>query len=574
MTSPAAIRLLIQSRQYAQALVALDSAGGAWPLADVIRLRRQCLARMGRFAEAASTGARLLADKAAGPDDLLRQAQLYIECGAWAEAMDAAMAGWEAGEDHRLVAPLAQASLAQPELARRLPAGAPLPAAASTSMIFAPQRLPHYAALDADHPGTMGMVRNARNLEFHVPACPQGDWLRGLPAAVEATLPVVEQVRAMHPRIDRGAAARYLGARLVSALPDCGGGALDFLTNVPMTVGQRAFVLWYDVLPTLFQPFQPFDDTHVSAANSPLYWIVRGYLESPYCLSVITHYALENNPLLQLFRSPTIRDKLVYIRPCETEGPSFQSAPKPSGGAERPLRLLFTSSRNFTEEGFYYRGGVDVLNAFLDLVEEGAHIELVLRTPLPETLSERLRKAVHDHPRIRWVPGYLPAEDYEALFASADIFAMPASVLYRNGVAHAMRLGLVPLVSDIAGMEDLVQDGDTGIVVRGRGHMLRIDRDPPGVRQDLLPVLRANDRPCDPKFFAALKEALRAQMADRASLDRLSERARATAAGWSWHRDLDAFESCLGRALAQAQEMRRRSIPLHLPRQVLQHRFG
>ncbi|HYD30448.1 MAG TPA: glycosyltransferase [Azospirillaceae bacterium] len=564
------IDLLIRSRRYADALGELGRAENEMPDGNAIRLRRQCLARLGRFEEAADVGRELLARGLAEPEDLFRQAQLFVECGAWSDAVDVALRGWDVQEDYRLAGPLAQAALACPSLIRRLPSGNPAPSRAPSDRIFVPQRMPYYAAADADHPGTMGMVRNARGLCFHVPAHPQEGWLGGLATTVEATLPILEQVLAMHPLIDMAAAARYLGGRLVSALPDADGAALDFLTNIPITIGHRPFVLWYDVLPTLFQPFQPFDRTAISAATSSCYWIVRGYLEAPHCLAVITHYALEGNPLLRLFRSAVIRDKLVYVRPCEAEeAPTTPVPRRPRDDERQPVRILFTSSRSFTGEGFFYRGGVDVLNAFLEVVDECGGIELILRTPLPATLSERLRDAVLRHPRINWIDGYLPPDEYERLFASADVFILPTSVLYRNGVVMAMKHGLVPLVSDVIGMEELVRHGETGVMVHGRRHLLRVDDDPPGVKQNLEPVLKATDRPSDPAFFAAFKDALRALVADRATLERLSHAAHAAAESWSGQRDLEAFEACMGRSLAQADTMRRRGERLRLPRQRL-----
>lgn len=562
----AAAERLLHSRRYAEALAALDERAGS---AETLRLRRRVLARLGRHGEAAEAGGRLLASGAGTAEDRFRQAQILVECGAWAEALDAALAAWDAtGPDHRLVAPLAQAALADAALARRLPGdgredGTLAPPVPVPGRIFVPQRLPHYAALDADHPGTMGMLHRVPGLDLHEPAAPDGGWLGRLRTAVEAARPVVDALTGLHPLITRDAAARYLGGRLVAALPDAAGASFDFLTNTPLTVGQRPFVLWYDVLPTLFQPFAPFDDADISADASPLYWIVRAFLESDRCVGLITHYPVDGNPLDRFFGSPAIRRKLVYVNPreVETAGPAA-----PARQDRPPRRLLFTSSRNHTDEGFYYRGGVDVLCAFLDLAEEWVTLELILRTPLPATLGTELRRRIETHPRVRWLPDPMPAEAYSALVASADLFVMPAGVLYRNGVIHAMKEGLVPVVPDVLGMADLVRHDHSGVIVSGRARMLQLGDDPPSVRQDLTDLLRATEAPCDPVFFTAFKDALRSILTDPAAA-RLGRAARTAVAGWSGQRDLEALGACLRQASELAELQARHGEPVRLPRQ-------
>ncbi|WP_454021026.1 glycosyltransferase [Azospirillum sp. Marseille-Q6669] len=568
------VDLLLRSRRYGDALRYLENTAENVPRSEFESLRRQILARMGRFRDAAEAGFAALEAGATSVDDVFRQSQILIECGAWENAFRLALDGFaRAPAEHRFLGPLAQAALAAPHLLDQLYGAMPKTASAPPLFprrFFIPQRMPYYTVFDADHPGTTGMLTRTQGLDIHFPSQPDPGWLNKAASEVERTLPTVEALCAAHPKISRADAARFLGAKLIATLPDAGGSGLDFLTNLPLTTGHRPFVLWFDVLPALFQPFVPFDSLAVSSEESPLYWMMRTLLESNYCLSIITHYPLDGNPLTRLFRSTPIAEKLVFVNPCEAElvdGEVSRPPPKPMDG---PLRLLFTASHRFTDEGFFYRGGVDVLCAFLDLAEEHEDIELVLRTPLPATLSPRLRAAAAAHPRIRWMPEPLAKEDYQRLVARTHLFVMPASVVYRNGVVHAMKDGIVPVVSDIVGMDALVENGVTGVVVPGRGGVLEIADDPPGVRQDLCPILWATDRPCDPAFHSAFRAALHRLIKDRATLAAMSARASVAARQtWSSAPHMETFRSCMIAAADRAEAMWRTEEPLRLPVQRL-----
>lgn len=568
MSRAARISGLIRTRHYDEALSLLPADDGGSDIA-LLRLRRQCLARMGRFAEAAEAGRAVLA-REPEPEDGFRQAQILILCGFWEEAATVALAGWRRHpEDYRFVVPAAQAALADPALLALFDAERPTSAPAEDAVsgrLFLPQRLPFYAAFDADHPGSMEMVRRTRNIVPVMPQTLRDGWQDMVSACIWEALPLVAAVADLPPAVGRAAAACYVGARLPVLLADAGGAGLDFLTNVPFTLGQRPFVLWYDIVPTLFQPFQPFDSTDISPAD-PWFWIIRAFLESDRCLSILTHYATGTNPLARLFASPRIARKLVQVVPYETDGAI------PTGEVRRPAakprRLLFTTSYAFQDEGFYYRGGVDVLAAFLTLAEEFPDIELILRTPLPVTLGAHLRKAVERHPRIRWLPGYLPAEEFHALVEGAHLLLLPSGVNYRNVVVHALKCGVVPVVADVLNMDELVTDGETGVIVSGRSSLYRVD-ETGRVVQNLLPLLQATDAPADPAFHTRFVDAVRRLLADGGEIDRLSRSARAAAARrWEASANLHVFERILEEAMERAGRLHRQGGLVHLPLQAL-----
>lgn len=534
---------LIRSREYARALERIDDPMALIPEPERLRLRRQCLARMQRFEEAAACGQALLGHTGnmVEAEDRFRQSQLLLKCRRWSAALETALdAAAKTPDDDRLAIPLAHAVLAEPSLFNRLAEGlSSLPPGGNhravterteplsgPQRIFVPLRLPYYRPYDAAHPGTMGMVERAADLGFHIPDRMPAAWRDTLLPALRHALTAMEPLMAIHPVVDRAVAARYAADRLPSLMADPGGARIDFLSNLPMTLGQRPWVLWFDVLGTLFQPFQPFEEICITR-QTPYYWIIRAFLESRACLRIITHYPIDNHPLDTFFDSRSISGKLVFINPSHALGnpatPPSRTAPAIGRRGGKPVRMLFTSSFQSRDEGFFHRGGVDALAAFLELAQEYNDVELVIRAKIPSTLGDGLRRKALEHPRIRWIENHMPSEDYRALMASADLFLLPAVVLFRNGLVQAMEAGQVPVVSDVAGVGSLVHSGENGIVVPGRGALTTLDGAAGIFRHDWVPLLQAVDAPADPAFYAAFANALRHLLGNRSEIQRMSE---------------------------------------------------
>ncbi len=570
----AEVTRLIQSRRYQAALARLESPDIMLAEPERLRLQRRCLARMRQFEDAATCGEALL-QQARGDgeaEDFFRQAQILLECRLWERALEAGLAAAAmTPDDDRLVCPLAHAVLAEPRLLDQLVQGlARLPPVAERSTggsgrgadrttvqrIFVPLRLPYYRSYDAAHPGTMGMVERTTDLDFCIPDHFPQPWRNAMLPALRHALAVMAPLMAVHPLIDRAAAARYVADRFPSLLADHGGAHLDFLSNLPMTLGQRPWVLWYDIPGTLFQPFMPFEETDVTANRSALYWIIRSFLESDACLRIITHYPLDGHPLSALFGSRTIHEKLVFINPwhsSDTAAPRSARLPAAFQTGKQPIRMLFTSSFQNREEGFYYRGGVDVLTAFLELSERFDDIELVVRATMPSTLGDDLRARASAHPRIRWIQDHVPEDTYRSLMSGIDLFLLPSVVLYKNGLLQAMEAGQVPIVSDIPGIESLIRPGENGIVVPGRGAFTVIDSHAGAIRHNWLPLLQAVDAPANSIFHTAFTAKLLHLLENRSEIQAMSKRnlaqADVTADG---RHDLDRFRAVMGQALRQA----------------------
>ena len=111
------------------------------------------------------------------------------------------------------------------------------------------------------------------------------------------------------------------------------------------------------------------------------------------------------------------------------------------------------------------RKGFDVLIDSLAGLPVDAEVHLVLVGDVDK--NEEIRQQVKSlkHPDRVHFTGFRP--DAPAIAAASDVFVLPSKE--REGlpraVIEAMSYGVVPIVTDVGGMPELVEDGDSGLVV-------------------------------------------------------------------------------------------------------------
>lgn len=122
-----------------------------------------------------------------------------------------------------------------------------------------------------------------------------------------------------------------------------------------------------------------------------------------------------------------------------------------------------------------------LLEAFAGVLETGrrVHLAIVGDGPYLKELAKR-----HRHPDILFT-GFLHGEDLARAYASADAFVFPSTTdTFGNVVLEAQSAGLPVLVSHQGGPREIVEPGDSGLVVRVdqpaalTQAMLRIHDDP------------------------------------------------------------------------------------------------
>src|SRR5262249_34249446 len=153
-----------------------------------------------------------------------------------------------------------------------------------------------------------------------------------------------------------------------------------YLTAVPFTYGQRPWVIAVESPTTLFHPFLEAGATHeVDITRSPYFPIVKTLLESDSCRGIVTPLRSTARALPVLFGSDVIARKVSYC-PRGVSLPDHRQQHDADGD---DLELLFTGPWDQQRDGFFLRGGLDVLEAFAVLHGRYPRLRLTLRCRLP-----------------------------------------------------------------------------------------------------------------------------------------------------------------------------------------------
>jgi starch synthase len=140
-------------------------------------------------------------------------------------------------------------------------------------------------------------------------------------------------------------------------------------------------------------------------------------------------------------------------------------------------------------------------------------VQVVLCAAAPDTpeIEQRLRRAIAEHPSVRWIAEMVPVDEVIQLYSHAAVFACP-SVYEPFGLINleAMACETPVVASAVGGILEVVEDGRTGLLV------------PPANPDDLAAAItRVLD---DREFARALGQAGRRRVEERFSWASVAER--------------------------------------------------
>jgi glycosyltransferase involved in cell wall biosynthesis len=316
----------------------------------------------------------------------------------------------------------------------------------------------HAFGTTGSHPQFRHIARPPEGYEFVLPP-PAWRWER-IPGLV---VPVARLIaRGLSAGVSPSEVANFLwsrGPRTQLGYPR--DADLVFLPTWLMIVNQLPWVVEIEDNVTLFAPYVRNGETRdVDVARLPCLRLVRALLESSACRAIISHVRATAESIPGLFGRPTLADKTHFL-PLGIDA-GDEPAPRPPGH-----RLLFTNSWHQGALNFYYRGGIDVLEAFAALRRRYPDVTLTLRTGLPDDLPPRYRDMCAS-PGVRVIDEKLSDRQMDDVVGAADVFLLPAARIHVVSILHAMARGAVVVASDGWGIEEYVTHDVNGLIVRGR----------------------------------------------------------------------------------------------------------
>ncbi len=126
------------------------------------------------------------------------------------------------------------------------------------------------------------------------------------------------------------------------------------------------------------------------------------------------------------------------------------------------LRLLFVGSINqFNFLNFEWKGGFEVVDAFLELSKKYDCLELTIRSWVPPEIIEKCA----DKPNIKIINSTLSEETLAQIYASSNIFLFPSHMNLGMAILEAMSYELPVIAINLYDIPEAVHDMKTGILI-------------------------------------------------------------------------------------------------------------
>jgi glycosyltransferase involved in cell wall biosynthesis len=128
---------------------------------------------------------------------------------------------------------------------------------------------------------------------------------------------------------------------------------------------------------------------------------------------------------------------------------------------QKKVKLLFVGSANIPGE-FEYKGGKEVLEAFVTLCQKYPNLELVIRSDIPKEIKDKYIGLGN----LKLIERITPWEQLQEEFRSADIFLFPSHSTPGLAILDAMSYELPVITTDVWANPEMVEDGKTGFLIK------------------------------------------------------------------------------------------------------------
>ena len=250
-------------------------------------------------------------------------------------------------------------------------------------------------------------------------------------------------------------------------------GDIEFHHTTPFPSLTRPFIFHCETFEQIFAPLVQEGDG-VIQIDEMLREYCRSIFAHPLCLGIFSHVPETLLAFSQFFSDPIINSKLLPSRTGLSAEVFLEHDLQQKPPLSKP-RFLFVNSSNQIVANFFRRGGHLALRFWKKFIASGREGLLIFRCGKPS--DRELRHYGVDVSwlnaemgrSIIWDQEYLARHEMNSLMASAHFFLLPGASLHSTSLMEAMRAGTVPIVSDMAGASQYVDDGEHGVVLQGNG---------------------------------------------------------------------------------------------------------
>lgn len=183
---------------------------------------------------------------------------------------------------------------------------------------------------------------------------------------------------------------------------------------------------------------------------------IEKVLVSPYCKKIICWTEAGKKTVLANMDCQGFEHK-VEVVPLAVPKKDFSK----DYNNKKTTKLLFVGSANIPGE-FEYKGGKEILEAFVILRQKYSNLELVIRSDIPQEIKAKYNGL----DGLKLIDKIIPWGQLEQEFKSADIFLFPSHSTPALAILDAMSYELPVITTCVWANPEMVEDGKTGFIIK------------------------------------------------------------------------------------------------------------